>query len=132
MKSSFTNILLSTFILISGTVMSQDNAIQKQPFSVEYTDSGNLLTPTDFKAHIYPNPTFDGKVKMIWPDWADVSEIHMILTGPSQINTNLIKVIEIANEQKHVAVSNLHNGIYIIRFMRKNEVLGVQKLKVLG
>lgn len=130
MKSTITNIFLSTFILISGSVMSQDNAIQKQPFGVESTVSGNLLNPPvseAFRANIYPNPTFIGKVKMNWPDWAEVTEIHMVLAS-----TNQIKVIEVEEGQTHVTASNLQDGVYIVRFMRKNQVLGMRKLKVIG
>tara|TARA_B100000524_G_scaffold146844_2_gene73999 strand:+ start:15650 stop:16042 length:393 start_codon:yes stop_codon:yes gene_type:complete len=130
MNSTITNIFLSTFILISASVMSQDNAIQKQPFGVESAVSGNLLNPQvsdAFRANIFPNPTFIGKVKMNWPDWAEVTEIHMILAS-----TNQIKVIDVEEGQTHVTASNLQDGVYIVRFMRKNQVLGMRKLKVIG
>lgn len=130
MKSTITNIFLGTFILISGSVMSQDNAIQKQPFGLESTVSGNLLNPSVsevFKANIYPNPTLIGKVKMNWPDWAEVTEIQMVLTS-----TNEMKSINIEEGQTHVAASNLQEGVYIVRFIHKNVVLGMRKLKVIG
>lgn len=130
MKSTITNIFLGTFILISGSLMSQDNAIQKQPFGLESTVSGNLLNPPVsevFRANIYPNPTLIGKVKMNWPDWAEVTEIYMILAS-----TNEIKVINVEEGQTHVTASNLQEGVYIIRFMRKNQILGVRKLKVIS
>jgi len=130
MKAIITNIFLGTFILISGQAMSQDNALQKQPFGVESTVSGNLLNPPvseAFRANIYPNPTLIGKVKMNWPDWAEVTEIHMILAS-----TNEIKVINVEEGQTHVTASNLQEGVYIVRFMRKNQILGVRKLKVIS
>ena len=130
MKAIITNIFLGTFILISGQAMSQDNALQKQPFGVESTVSGNLLNPPvseAFRANIYPNPTLIGKVKMNWPDWAEVTEIHMILAS-----TNEIKVINVEEGQTHVTASNLQEGVYIVRFVRKNQILGVRKLKVIS
>ncbi|MBL6660100.1 MAG: hypothetical protein ISP70_01260 [Crocinitomicaceae bacterium] len=130
MKSTITNIFLGTFILISGSVMSQDNAIQKQPFGLESTVSGNLLNPSvseAFKANIYPNPTLIGKVKMNWPDWAEVTEIQMVLAS-----TNEMKIINVEEGQTHVTASNLQEGVYIVRFIHKNEVLGMRKLKVIG
>lgn len=130
MKAIITNIFLGTFILISGQAMSQDNAMQKQPFGVESTVSGNLLNPPVsevFRANIYPNPTLIGKVKMNWPDWAEVTEIYMILAS-----TNEIKVINVEEGQTHVTASNLQEGVYIVRFMRKNQILGVRKLKVIS
>ena len=130
MKAIIKNIFLGTFILISGQAMSQDNALQKQPFGVESTVSGNLLNPPvseAFRANIYPNPTLIGKVKMNWPDWAEVTEIHMILAS-----TNEIKVINVEEGQTHVTASNLQEGVYIVRFMRKNQILGVRKLKVIS
>ena len=126
MKSTITNIFLGTFILISGSVMSQDNTIQKQPFGLESTVSGNLLNPSvseAFKANIYPNPTLIGKVKMNWPDWAEVTEIQMVLAS-----TNEMKIINV----EEVAASNLQEGVYIVRFIHKNVVLGMRKLKVIG
>ena len=130
MKAIITNIFLGTFILISGQAMSQDNTLQKQPFGVESTVSGNLLNPPVsevFRANIYPNPTLIGKVKMNWLDWADVTEIHMILAS-----TNEIKVINVEEGQTHVTASNLQEGVYIVRFIRKNQILGVRKLKVIS
>jgi hypothetical protein len=130
MKSTLTNIFLSTFILISGHAMSQDNTLQKHPFGVESTVSGNLLNPSGqevFKANIFPNPTLIGKVKMEWPDWAEVTEIQMVLAS-----TNEIKVIEVEEGQKIITASNLQEGIYIVRFIRKNEVLGIRKVKVIS
>ena len=130
MKSTITNIFLSTFILISGSVMSQDNAIQKQPFGVESTVSGNLLNPQvsdAIRANIFPNPTFIGKVKMNWQDWAEVTEIQMILGS-----TNENQVIDVEEGHMHVTASKLQDGVYIVRFMRKNQVLGMRKLKVIG
>ena len=130
MKAIITNIFLGTFILISGQAMSQDNALQKQPFGVESTVSGNLLNPSVsevFRANIYPNPTLIGKVKMNWPDWAEVTEINMILAS-----TNEIKVINVEEGQTHVTASNLQEGVYIVRFMHKNQILGVRKLKVIS
>ena len=130
MKAIIKNIFLGTFILISDQAMSQDNALQKQPFGVESTVSGNLLNPPvseAFRANIYPNPTLIGKVKMNWPDWAEVTEIHMILAS-----TNEIKVINVEEGQTHVTASNLQEGVYIVRFMRKNQILGVRKLKVIS
>lgn len=130
MKSTITNIFLGTFILISGSVMSQDNAVQKQPFGLESTVSGNLLNPSVselFRANIYPNPTLIGKVKMNWPDWAEVTEIQMV-----HASTNEMKIINVEEGQTHVTASNLQEGVYIVRFMRKNQVLGMRKLKVIG
>jgi len=130
MKAIIKNIFLGTFILISGQAMSQDNALQKQPFGVESTVSGNLLNPSVsevFRANIYPNPTLIGKVKMNWPDWAEVTEINMILAS-----TNEIKVINVEEGQTHVTASNLQEGVYIVRFMHKNQILGVRKLKVIS
>ena len=130
MKAIIKNIFLGTFILISDQAMSQDNALQKQPFGVESTVSGNPLNPAVsqvFRANIYPNPTLIGKVKMNWPDWAEVTEIHMILAS-----TNEIKVINVEEGQTHVTASNLQEGVYIVRFMRKNQILGVRKLKVIS
>ena len=130
MKSTITNIFLGTFILISGSVMSQDNAVQKQPFGLESTVSGNLLNPSVselFRANIYPNPTLIGKVKMNWPDWAEVTEIQMVLAS-----TNEMKIINVEEGQTHVTASNLQEGVYIVRFMRKNQVLGMRKFKVIG
>ena len=114
MNSTITNIFLSTFILISASVMSQDNAIQKQPFGVESAVSGNLLNPPvsdAFRANIFPNPTFIGKVKMNWPDWAEVTEIHMILAS-----TNQIKVIE---PNSLLGLKNLKNIKLIFNDLKK-------------
>lgn len=130
MKSTITNIFLGTFILISGSVMSQDNAVQKQPFGLESTVSGNLLNPSVselFRANIYPNPTLIGKVKMNWPDWAEVTEIQMV-----HASTNEMKIINVEEGQTHATASNLQEGVYIVRFIHKNEVLGMRKLKVIG
>jgi len=45
---------------------------------------------------------------------------------------NQIKVIDVEEGQTHVTASNLQDGVYIVRFMRKNQVLGMRKLKVIG
>ena len=130
MKSTITNIFLGTFILISGSVMSQDNAVQKQPFGLESAVSGNFSNPAGqeaFKANIFPNPTFVGKVKMEWPDWAEVTEIQMV-----HASTNEMKIINVEEGQTHVTASNLQEGVYIVRFIHKNEILGMRKLKVIG
>tara|TARA_B100001057_G_scaffold37569_2_gene33929 strand:- start:539 stop:979 length:441 start_codon:yes stop_codon:yes gene_type:complete len=130
MKATITNIFLGTFLLISGHAVSQDNMVQKQPFGVESTVSGNLLNPSFselFRANIFPNPTFIGKVKMNWPDWAEVTEVQMVLAS-----TNEMKVISVEEGQTHITASNLQEGVYIVRFIRKNEVLGIRKLKVIS
>ena len=46
--------------------------------------------------------------------------------------TNQIKVLSIEEGQTLVTASNLEEGVYIIRFIRKNELLGTQKLKVIN
>ena len=130
MKKQITKILLGTSLLISGNAISQDNLTQKNPFSVESTVSGDLLNPNTsqiFRANIYPNPSFIGKVKMSWPDWTEVTEVQMILT-----TTNQIKVLSVEEGQTLITASNLEEGVYIIRFIRKNEILGIQKLKVIN
>ena len=130
MKATITSIFLGTFLLISGHAVSQDNMVQKQPFGVESTVSGNLLNPSVselFRANIFPNPTFIGKVKMNWPDWAEVTEVQMVLAS-----TNKMKVISVEEGQTHITASNLQEGVYIVRFIRKNEVLGIRKLKVMS
>ena len=130
MKTTITKIFLSAFILISGNAMSQDDLQQKHPFSVESTISGDLLNPTTseiFRANIFPNPTLIAKVKMSWPDWAEVTQVQMILAA-----TNQTKVLSIEEGQTLVTASNLEEGVYIIRFIRKNELLGTQKLKVIN
>lgn len=127
MKKQITKILLGASILISGNSISQDNLQQKDPFNIESTVGGNLLYPTSqvFRANIFPNPTLISKVKMSWPDWAEVTEIQMIM-----VETNQVKVLSIEEDQTLITVSNLEEGVYIIRFIRKDELLGTQKLKV--
>jgi hypothetical protein len=64
---------------------------------------------------------------MSWPDWAEITEVHMILAS-----TNQIKVLTVEEGQTLITASNLEEGVYIIRFIRKNEILGTQKLKVIN
>ena len=129
MKTTITKLFLGAFIFISGNAISQDDLQQKDPFNVESTVGGNLLNPTSqiFRANIFPNPTLIAKVKMSWPDWAEVTQVQMILAA-----TNQIKVLSIVEGQTLVTASNLEEGVYIIRFIRKNELLGTQKLKVIN
>jgi hypothetical protein len=41
-------------------------------------------------------------------------------------------VLTVEEGQTLITASNLEEGVYIIRFIRKNEILGTQKLKVIN
>ena len=57
---------------------------------------------------------FIGKVKMNWPDWAEVTEVQMVLAS-----TNEMKVISVEEGQTHIAVANLQEGVYIVRLFAR-------------
>jgi hypothetical protein len=132
MKSLITNIFfISAIFLGSNQLFGQSiQADQKLSIGQEETtffdDVLNPVTNPTFKAIIYPNPTFLGKVKMTWPDWAEVTTIVMSLIGSDDT-----KVLHVENLNA-VSASELQDGIYVIHFLNQNKVLGVRKLKVIG
>jgi hypothetical protein len=78
-----------------------------------------------FKAMIYPNPSFTGKVKMSWMDNQNVDYIILV-------PDNFDNVVEInLKDAKEVTVDNLENGHYYIKFYFKQNLLATQKLKVM-
>ena len=87
MKKQITKILLGTSLLIGGQALSQSDIPQKETFGLELISHNNLDL---FKVKIYPNPSFISTVKMVWPDWAEITEVKMI-----NISSNQERIIEV-------------------------------------
>jgi|TARA_B110000305_G_scaffold19473_3_gene17994 hypothetical protein len=132
MKTTITNFLFGAALLMTGqlfgqSIQSQENVNFDDLKTSSFSDVVNPGSQGDFKAVIFPNPTLTGKVKITWPDWADVTLIQLIHS-----ESGWVKDIDIAEEQKGIAVHDLNEGVYIVRFFRKNELLGSRKLRVIS
>ena len=136
MKTTKINFALLFFaILISGFANSQQAIYQADKYSIDESDEteviiDDIVNPNDesseqFKAMIYPNPSFTGKVKMSWMDNQNVDYIILV-------PDNFDNVVEInLKDAKEVTVDNLENGHYYIKFYFKQNHLATQKLKVM-
>ena len=136
MKTTKINFALLFFaILISGFANSQQAIYQADKYSIDESDEteviiDDIVNPNDesseqFKAMIYPNPSFTGKVKMSWMDNQNVDYIILV-------PDNFDNVVEInLKDAKEVTVDNLENGHYYIKFYFKQNLLATQKLKVM-
>ena len=133
MKTTITNIfLLGATILLTGQLFGQSiQSQEKLPYGQSAVSSfTDVLNPTfnaTFKPVIYPNPTFIGKVKITWPDWAGVTKVQVI-----QLESEWVKEIEITENQVEISVHDLEEGVYIVRFFKKNHLLGTRKLQVIN
>ena len=133
MKTTITNIfLLGATILLTGqlfgqSIQSQEKLSYGQSAVSSFTDVLNPNFNATFKPVIYPNPTFIGKVKITWPDWAGVTKVQVI-----QLESEWVKEIEIAENQVEISVHDLQEGVYIVRFFKKNHLLGIRKLQVIN
>ncbi len=124
MKKQITKILLGVSLLTGGQVLSQSDITQKETFGLELISHNN----TDlFKVKIYPNPSFIATVKMVWPDWAEVTEVKMFNT-----NYNQERTIEVEEGKRRIMVSGLDEGTYVVKFLMKNLTLGTRKIKVIN
>ena len=136
MKTTKINFALLFFaILITGFANSQQANYQADKYSLDEADEteiiiDDIVNPNDeitepFKAMIYPNPSFTGKVKMSWMDNQNVDYIILV-------PDNFDNVVEInLKDAKEVTVDNLENGHYYIKFYFKQNLLATQKLKVM-
>ena len=136
MKTTKINFALLFFaILITGFANSQQAIYQADKYSIDESDEteviiDDIVNPNDesseqFKAMIYPNPSFTGKVKMSWMDNQNVDYIILV-------PDNFDNVVEInLKDAKEVTVDNLENGHYYIKFYFKQNLLATQKLKVM-
>lgn len=116
------NLLLGLTLLISGQVLSQTDVTIKEPFRIDYYGE----VTNDFRVRIYPNPTLLGKVKMEWPDWAEVNKIQL-----NNTTTNQVRIIEVEKGIRKITVSDLIEGSYLVRFLDGDTILGIKKLKVI-
>ena len=124
MKKQITKILLGTSLLIGGQALSQSDIPQKETFGLELISHDNLDL---FKVKIYPNPSFISTVKMVWPDWAEITEVKMI-----NISSNQERIIEVEEGERKIMVSGLDEGTYVVKFLMKNLILGSRKIKVIN
>lgn len=119
MKRNVTKTLLSLALLTSGNAMSQFDFIQK-PTAIE-------STAEDFRVRIYPNPSFISEIKMEWQDWAEVTTITLHNT-----TTNQTKIFEVEEGRRKARVTDLQEGMYIIKFYHKDTLFGTRKAKVIN
>ncbi len=117
------NLVLGITLLMSVQAFSQTELIQKDPFSIESISHGEVSP--QFKAKLYPNPTYLSMVKIVWPDWAEVEMIQM-----NNLTTNEIRIIEVPKGDRTILVSDLVTGAYVVKFVKENNVLGTAKLIV--
>ena len=116
------NLLLGLTLLISGQVLSQTDVTIKEPFRIDYYGE----VTNDFRVKIYPNPSLIGKVKMEWPDWAEVDKIQL-----NNTTTNQVRVIDVEKGIRKMTISDLVEGSYLVRFISEETILGIRKLKVI-
>ncbi len=136
MKSTKINLALLFFaILLSGFANSQQAIFQADKYQLDESNEteiiiDDLVNPHDdtaepFKALIYPNPSFTGKVKMSWLDNQNVDKIILI-------PDNFDNVVEMnIKDAKEITINNLENGHYFVKFYFNQQLLATQKLKVI-
>ena len=136
MKSTKINLALLFFaILLSGFANSQQAIFQADKYQLDESNEteiiiDDLVNPHDdtaepFKALIYPNPSFAGKVKMSWLDNQNVDKIILL-------PDNFDNVVEIdVKDVKEITIDNLENGYYFVKFYFNQQLLATQKLKVM-
>ena len=127
--------LLFFAILLSGFANSQQAIFQADKYQLDESNEteiiiDDLVNPHDdtaepFKALIYPNPSFTGKVKMSWLDNQNVDKIILI-------PDNFDNVVEMnIKDAKEITINNLENGHYFVKFYFNQQLLATQKLKVI-
>ncbi len=136
MKTTKINIaLLFVAILLSGLVIGQQEFIQVDKSQLDETNEteiviDDLINPNhnnseQFKALIYPNPSFTGKVKMTWNDDQNVDRILLMRVGWDDVTEISI------NHQKEITIDGLMEGGYYVKFFYNSELLATQKLTVI-
>ena len=136
MKKTKINIaLLFVAILLSGLVIGQQEIIQVDKTQLDETNDteiviDDLINPyhnnsEEFKALIYPNPSFTGKVKMTWNDDQNVDRILLMRVGWDDVTEISI------NHQKEITIEGLMEGDYYVKFFYNSELLATQKLTVI-
>jgi len=136
MKTTKINIaLLFVAILLSGLVIGQQEIIQVDKTQLDETNDteiviDDLINPfhnnsEQFKALIYPNPSFTGKVKMTWQDDQNVDRILLMRVGWDDVMEINIQ------DQKEITIDSLMEGDYYVNFFYYSELLATQKLTVI-
>ena len=134
MKTILNTVLLSSAIIFSGYVSSQQEIKTEDKFQVD-NNQESVITIDDitnpnynsefFKAIIFPNPTFTGKVKMTWQDDQNVDQILLMRVGWDDVTEINIE------HQKEITIDGLLEGSYYVKFFYNNEFLAAQKLTVI-
>ena len=136
MKTTKFNIaLLLSAMAFSAYVSGQNHHFQADKYQLDPSDEteiiiDDIVNPIEeaaepFKALIYPNPSFTGKVKMSWLDNQNVDKI--ILLPDNFDNTVEINVKDV----KEITIDSLENGHYYVKFYFNQQLLATQKLKVM-
>ena len=136
MKTTKINIaLLFAAILLSGLVIGQQEMIQVDKTQLDETNNteiviDDLINPhhnnsEQFKALIYPNPSFTGKVKMTWQDDQNVDLIMLMRVGWDDVTEINIE------HQKEIQIDGLLEGAYYVKFLYNSQLLATQKLTVI-
>ena len=136
MKTTKFNIaLLLSAMAFSAYVSGQNHHFQADKYQLDPSDEteiiiDDIVNPIDeaaepFKALIYPNPSFTGKVKMSWLDNQNVDKIILL-------PDNFDNVVEIdVKDVKEITIDSLENGYYFVKFYFNQQLLATQKLKVI-
>jgi len=134
MKTILHTVLLSTAIILTGNVISQQEIKTEDKFQIDQNQE-SVITIDDitnphynseyFKALIFPNPTFTSKVKMTWQDDQNVDQILLMRVGWDDVREINIE------HQKEITVDGLLEGFYYVKFFYNNELLATQKLTVI-
>ncbi len=136
MKTTKINIaLLFVAILLSGMVIGQQEIIQVDKYQLDETNEtqiviDDLVNPyhvnsEPFKALIYPNPSYTGKVKITWMDDQELDQVFFMKLGWDEI-------LEINVQDQHeITVDNLLDGLYYVKFFNKGKLLATQKLTII-
>ena len=122
-------------ILLSGLVIGQQEFIQVDKYQLDVTNDTEIViddlinsdynNSEQFKALIYPNPSFTGKVKMTWNDDQNVDRILLMRVGWDDVTEISI------NHQKEITIEGLMEGDYYVKFFYNSELLATQKLTVI-